>query len=332
MVDATRALLDELMGRERNTPLQERSNRKLKFSDPEICKYQLCGLCPYTLFTNTRSYLGACKYEMHDEIGMDEIQAQYDALSERDKHSYGYERDLLALLEQLSRDMDRKIERAKERASKESAPRELTDEDRVKLDEILNRQKGLVESSEKMAEEGDVDASMALAQQADALKVEHDKMLATMTAPERIMSVCEVCGVFINSTDNDQRRQDHLEGKQYVGWLAIRAKLKELREKFRNPPPRSYDRDRPSADVPVSGRGREHEREPRSRPGLGHSGRDDHRSSSGRDDHRSGSRRERERSPRGRDAYRGRDSSGSHRSAERRRERERDRAFEDSRR
>lgn len=38
--------------------------------------------------------------------------------------------------------MDRKIERQKERASKESAPRPLSAEDRAKLDDILARQKG----------------------------------------------------------------------------------------------------------------------------------------------------------------------------------------------
>ena len=52
---------------------------------------------------------------------------------------------------------------------------------------------GLVEQSERVAEEGEVDASMALAAQAEALKGEHDKLLATLTAPDRIMSVCEVC-------------------------------------------------------------------------------------------------------------------------------------------
>jgi hypothetical protein len=33
---------------------------------------------------------GPCKYEMHDEqLGWEEIQAEYDALSEREKQRYG---------------------------------------------------------------------------------------------------------------------------------------------------------------------------------------------------------------------------------------------------
>lgn len=59
MVDATRQLLDELMGKERNVPLDERTGKSLRFSDPEVCKYALAGLCPYGLFKNTKSDLGA---------------------------------------------------------------------------------------------------------------------------------------------------------------------------------------------------------------------------------------------------------------------------------
>ncbi len=53
-----RAMLDELMGKERNVPLDKRSNKRLRFDDPDICKYALAGLCPFGLFKNTRSDLG----------------------------------------------------------------------------------------------------------------------------------------------------------------------------------------------------------------------------------------------------------------------------------
>jgi hypothetical protein len=58
-MDAQRALLDELMGAERNVPLAQRSNRQLHFTDPGVCKLELAGVCPNQLFTNTRSDLGA---------------------------------------------------------------------------------------------------------------------------------------------------------------------------------------------------------------------------------------------------------------------------------
>lgn len=58
MVDAFRAMLDELMGKERDAPLHARSNRKVDFNDPEVCKYELVASCPNQLFRNTKCDLG----------------------------------------------------------------------------------------------------------------------------------------------------------------------------------------------------------------------------------------------------------------------------------
>jgi ribosome modulation factor len=43
------------MGKERDVPLPERTGRTLRYDSQDVCKYELCGLCPYTLFKNTRS-------------------------------------------------------------------------------------------------------------------------------------------------------------------------------------------------------------------------------------------------------------------------------------
>jgi hypothetical protein len=59
----------------------------------------------------------------------------------------------------------------------------------------------------ELGEQGDVDGSMASAQQAEVLKRQHENLLRQSTAPERTMSVCDICGIFISSTDNDARRQ-----------------------------------------------------------------------------------------------------------------------------
>ena len=49
------------------------------------------------------------------------------------------------------RDMDRKIERQKERADKESLPRLLTAADKAKLEELLDRQRGAQTTSHRQA-------------------------------------------------------------------------------------------------------------------------------------------------------------------------------------
>jgi len=133
MVDATRALLDELMGAERNAPLSHRgaegggegseppsSRRRLpRFDDLEVCKFELAGLCPHGLFTNTRSDLGPCRWKVHsDALAWESLQKQYDEevtpeerKDRRSRRSYGFAlRDELAV---LVRDLDRRIERAR---------------------------------------------------------------------------------------------------------------------------------------------------------------------------------------------------------------------------
>lgn len=55
---------------------------------------------------------------------------------------YGYERDLVRYMEQLIRDMDRKIEKNKERAAAESRPKPVRPEDEKRLDEIKARMEG----------------------------------------------------------------------------------------------------------------------------------------------------------------------------------------------
>ncbi len=69
------------------------------------------------------------------------------------------------------------------------------------------KEKEALDKSEALAEEGDVDGSILFANTAEGFKTQYDALHASFTQPERTMSVCDVCGVFINSTDNEQRRK-----------------------------------------------------------------------------------------------------------------------------
>lgn len=46
---------------DRDLPLSERKGKDIHFDDPEVCKYALAGLCPWSLFSNTKSDLGPCE-------------------------------------------------------------------------------------------------------------------------------------------------------------------------------------------------------------------------------------------------------------------------------
>jgi hypothetical protein len=69
------------------------------------------------------------------------------------------------------------------------------------------KEKEALDTSEKLAEEGDVDGSILFATQAEGFKRQWDQLHVQFTQPERTMTVCDICGVFINSTDNEQRRK-----------------------------------------------------------------------------------------------------------------------------
>lgn len=94
MMMDNKSLLDQLMGEERDVPLEQRTNRKRHFSDPEVCKYYICGLCPYQLFKNTKSDLGT-----YDKIFDDDCKAQWEALDQEEKDGYPYEKQLRDFLQ-----------------------------------------------------------------------------------------------------------------------------------------------------------------------------------------------------------------------------------------
>ena len=104
-----KSLLDELMGKDRDVPLEKRSTKKMRYDDPSVCKYQLGGLCPHRLFKNTRSdlgkiirrparpcdmahlyrwllFAGPCSYEVHDDhVEWEGIIADYNTHDDREK-------------------------------------------------------------------------------------------------------------------------------------------------------------------------------------------------------------------------------------------------------
>ena len=47
------------------------------------------------------------------------------------------------------------------------------------------------------------------------------------------LEVCDICGSLIGSKETDDKLNDHLEGKQHMGYAKIRAKLDDLRRQAR---------------------------------------------------------------------------------------------------
>jgi hypothetical protein len=229
-MDETRALLDELMGKDRNKPSTAKPSRGTHFSDPEVCKHFLCAFCPNELFTNTKSDLGTCT-KIHDET----LKSEYQRSGKKDQ--YPYEREFGRYLERLIDDLDRRIKRGHERLDVQDGPAPVVNNERVKA--TTDKIQILLRQIEDLGERGRIEESQALMKMVDALKTEKEAMLSNdayiASSPlEKRMKVCEICGAFLVVGDTDKRVQSHMEGKQHIGYALIRKTIHEYRIKFKD--------------------------------------------------------------------------------------------------
>ncbi|XP_077110872.1 luc7-like protein 3 isoform X2 [Ranitomeya variabilis] len=229
-------LLDELMGRDRNlAPDEKRSN--VRWDDDSVCKHFLCEFCPAELFTNTRSDLGPCE-KIHDE----NLRKQYEKSSRFLK--VGYEREFLRYLQSLLAEVERRIRRGHARlalsqsqqASGSVGPAGKNEE---KIQVLTDKIEALLLQIEELGSEGKVEEAQGMMKLVEQLKEERELLKSTTStiesfaAQEKQMEVCEVCGAFLIVGDAQSRVDDHLMGKQHMGYAKIKNTVEELKEKLR---------------------------------------------------------------------------------------------------
>ena len=230
--------LDELLGSNRNGDGVDMAMKD--FRDDDVCKMSLVGLCPYTLFSNTREDIGTCP-KMHHE----KLNASYNAVKET--QNFGFEEELEHYLADFISKCERANETRKRRRIADGIdsqdPAELAKETELAATIMRNSNlmRDLMEETEKLAEAGDLDASMEAmskietlrvertAAQAEAKRIEEEKRA---THPESKLRMCEQCGAFLSIYDNETRLADHFMGKLHLGYVKIRemhAKLAATR-------------------------------------------------------------------------------------------------------
>ncbi|XP_073435921.1 luc7-like protein 3 isoform X2 [Dendrobates tinctorius] len=229
-------LLDELMGRDRNlAPDEKRSN--VRWDDDSVCKHFLCEFCPAELFTNTRSDLGPCE-KIHDE----NLRKQYEKSTRFLK--VGYEREFLRYLQSLLAEVERRIRRGHARlalsqsqqASGSAGPAGKNEE---KIQVLTDKIEALLLQIEELGSEGKVEEAQGMMKLVEQLKDEREILKSTTStiesfaAQEKQMEVCEVCGAFLIVGDAQSRVDDHLMGKQHMGYAKIKSTVEELKEKLR---------------------------------------------------------------------------------------------------
>ena len=227
-LEYARAILDELMGRDRDLLVKVKRN----FWDDQVCKHRLVDYCPNELFLNTRTDLGPCP-RLHD----DKLLTEYRKLTEREQQKFQYRSDFFWRIRGLLRDLDWKLSESKRRMESHADEEEekqmqlRRDERAEKMVMIEVEIKELLEMCEQRAEEGLVDEAQelngkvsVLSAQLEALKVED--------ARERRMEICEVCGLLLIVNDTPERVQAHLTGRQHTGFQRLRASYERMRSEF----------------------------------------------------------------------------------------------------
>lgn len=233
-MDAQRALLDELMGKQRDVPEAER--RQIKFDDPEIDKLWLVGLQPFDMFKNTpwssrvpEIYRRAVGREWTVGEQPRDVIDQWQKLPAKAQEKYGYEWQLYVFLEELVRCSDRAVQRA--RQSHES---KASDVDSARLRDL----EAQILKVTREAEVSDVDRSLSMMVRAEELRQAKDALIRPQI--QKVL-VCEVSGNVVQNTE--VRIQEHYSGRIYLSWKAVRDKLAELKVKYNNkPPPRPLPR------------------------------------------------------------------------------------------
>ncbi len=247
------SMLDELMGRNRNLAPDDAANRETKWSDSEVCRYYLVLFCPHDLFTNTKADMGPCG-KIHD----DDLKKKFQDDNESYKKGQ-YLDEFLRFCQKSLADLQSRIKKAKERLILTQQAEEAklnaggqgvsggqnreVDEKIILLSEKIS---ALVAEAEQAGCRGDVEEAQGLMKLCDQLREERDTLRRTVAVSnygndygtiQKAMEVCDICGAFLIVGDAQQRIDDHLLGKQHVGYARLRTAVDEvieMRKKYRD--------------------------------------------------------------------------------------------------
>ncbi|CAF1285614.1 unnamed protein product [Adineta steineri] len=209
---AQQSLLDELMGKGRNAAKGEKV-QKLRFDDPNVCKYMLVDFCPHDLFANTRQDLGAC-----DKIHDFSLRQDYENSSRYGK--LGYEDEYERYFKSLLSDVERRIKRGQERLritqgdpNAENDPHSLKNETITKIKELEEKITTHVLKSECLGNDCRIDEAQQVLNECEEMREEKKKLELQLAEEQananmnKAMEVCTVCGSFLNDCRIDEAQQ-----------------------------------------------------------------------------------------------------------------------------
>mmetsp|Transcript_34195 Transcript_34195/g.76425 ORF Transcript_34195/g.76425 Transcript_34195/m.76425 type:complete len:449 (-) Transcript_34195:26-1372(-) len=231
-MDATRALLDALMGPNRNEKGAKTSaSGQPDWEDKTICKHFLVGFCPHELFGSVaKRNLTPCS-KIHSEV----MKTQFEEHPDVTKYRVEYEEDFLGVLEKIATECDQYIRRERPKCRPRGGKNvQLPSGVQQKVDELEKRYAELIRSAEKSADE---DSSLALSQaqmkQALAVKEELESTKQGYGAEFPGEDVCDICGVRYPCGAGWEGHdfRSHMRGKTHDGYERVRQKIAELRDR-----------------------------------------------------------------------------------------------------
>ncbi|KAF7265661.1 hypothetical protein GWI33_020745 [Rhynchophorus ferrugineus] len=254
---AAAQLLDELMGRHRNVAPNEEI-KETNWEDAEYCSYYMVKFCPHELFVNTRADLGPCS-KTHDE----EARKLFQEAKKNHYKKLQYYDDFVRFCSSMINEVGRKIVKGKQRLALSgknvvnNANPAQAEKNQEKIDILNERINELEKEAEEAGTDGNVEQAQGLMKLCDKLKEERDVLKKqseggqlNMTAQlaveqEKQMEVCEVCGAFLIVGDAQQRIDDHLMGKQHMGYMRLKNAVDEISalvKEIKEGPRRNKDR------------------------------------------------------------------------------------------
>uniref|UniRef100_A0A672KPU2 Luc7-like protein 3 n=1 Tax=Sinocyclocheilus grahami TaxID=75366 RepID=A0A672KPU2_SINGR len=152
----------------------------------------------------------------------------------------GYERDFLRYLQSLLAEVERRIRRGHARlalseAQQNSGAPGPSGKNEEKAQVLTKKIEELVLQIEELGSEGRVEEAQGMMKLVEQLKEEREQLssnpstIESFAAQEKQMEVCEVCGAFLIVGDAQSRVDDHLMGKQHMGYAKIKATVEELK-------------------------------------------------------------------------------------------------------
>lgn len=237
----TSALLDELMGKSRNAPLNKTGKFRFHWSDRNFCQHYLCGWCPIREFDGTKVSLGSCPFE-HNEIA--KVQFHKESWKTQKYTLDRYKQLLLKIKSELEfrerRANDILLQQLTTApttvATKVAAPQ--TADERA-LNNVEEKIPEMLKKVERLGEQGEVEKSQSIMAQIDLLKqVAQDlksKILAKRTSMgnARLYSnfkVCTVCGGL--QDQGEQALYDHNVGIIHLGFIQYHAEVEKIEKLY----------------------------------------------------------------------------------------------------